>query len=120
KSLESLLPEGEVAALREGLSRRGIPFDSVRLMKPWMLSALVALPACEMSRKAAGAVVVDQKLAEDAKAAGKAVAGLETVNDQLGAMASLPMDFHISSLIETLKLGSRMDDVMETMITLYL
>lgn len=120
KSLESLLPEDELATLREGLSRRGIPFDSVRLMKPWMLSALVALPACEMSRKASGAVVLDQMLAEDAQAAGKAIAGLETVNDQLGAMASLPMDFHIRSLVETLKLGGRMDDVMETMIALYL
>jgi len=120
ESLESLLAEDEIATLREGLARRGIPFDSVRLMKPWMLSALVALPACEMSRKAAGAVVLDQKLAEDAKAAGKAVDGLETINDQLGAMASLPIEFHTRSLVETLKLGNRMDDVMETMIALYL
>jgi hypothetical protein len=27
-------------------------------MKPWMLSALVALPVCEMARKAAGAPVL--------------------------------------------------------------
>ena len=34
-------------------------------------------------------------------------------------MASLPMEFHIKGLIETLKLGDRMDDVVETMIDLY-
>ena len=88
-------------------------------MKPWMLSALVALPACEMARKAAGAPVLDVKLAEDAKAAGKKLEGLETIADQLHAMASLPMEFHLKGLIDTLKLGDRMDDVIETMIELY-
>ena len=88
-------------------------------MKPWMLSALVALPACEMARKAAGAPVLDVKLALDAKAAGKKLQGLETIADQLHAMASLPMEFHLKGLIETLKLGDRIDDVVETMIVLY-
>ena len=34
-------------------------------------------------------------------------------------MASLPMDFHIKGLVDTLKLGDRIDDVIETMIVLY-
>ena len=34
-------------------------------------------------------------------------------------MASLPMEFHLKGLIDTLKLGDRMDDVVETMISLY-
>ena len=34
-------------------------------------------------------------------------------------MASLPMEFHIRGLIDTLKLGDKVDDVVETMITLY-
>jgi len=84
-----------------------------------MLSAMVALPACEMARKAGGAPVLDVKLAKQASAAGKQVAGLESVADQLRAMASLPMDFHIKGLVETLKLGDRMDDVVETMIVIY-
>jgi uncharacterized protein YbaP (TraB family) len=88
-------------------------------MKPWMLTAMLALPACELARKAAGASVLDVKLAEDAKAAGKKLEGLETVADQLGAMASLPIDFHIRGLVDTLKLGDRADDMIETMIVLY-
>ena len=88
-------------------------------MKPWMLSAMVALPACELARKAGGAPVLDVKLAEDAKAAGKTLEGLETVADQLRAMASLPMDFHMQGPVDTLKLGDRIDDVIETMIVLY-
>jgi uncharacterized protein YbaP (TraB family) len=34
-------------------------------------------------------------------------------------MASLPMDFHMKGLVDTLKLGERMNDVIETMIVLY-
>lgn len=119
-TLTSLLPPDEVPAIEEALNRRGIPLASVNKMKPWMLAAMVALPACEMARKAAGAPVLDVKLAQDAKAAGKTLRGLETVADQLSAMASLPMDLHVKGLVETLKLGDRTDDMIETMIVLYL
>lgn len=118
-TLTSLLSPQDAELVREALDKRGIPLDTVAKMKPWMLSAMVALPACEMARKAGGAPVLDIKLAEDAKAAGKSLEGLETIADQLGAMASLPMTFHIEGLVETLKLGDRIDDVIETMIALY-
>lgn len=118
-TLMSLLSPQDAEMVRKALDARGIPADSVAKMKPWMLSAMVALPACELARKAGGAPVLDIKLAEDAKAAGKSLEGLETIADQLGAMASLPLAFHMDGLVETLKLGKRMDDVVETMIVLY-
>lgn len=119
-TLTSLLSPEDIEVVDAGLAARGIPLAAVAKMKPWMLSAMVALPTCEMARKSDGAPVLDVKLAEDAKASGKALAGLETAEEQLEAMASLPMDFHIKGLVETLKLGDRMDDVIETMIVLYL
>ncbi|RUM96222.1 polysaccharide biosynthesis protein GumN [Pseudaminobacter arsenicus] len=118
-TLMSLLSPQDAEMVRKALDARGIPADSVAKMKPWMLSAMVALPACELARKAGGAPVLDIKLAEDAKAAGKSLEGLETIADQLRAMASLPLAFHMDGLVETLKLGKRMDDVVETMIVLY-
>jgi hypothetical protein len=118
-TLTSLLSPTDAAVAEKALAERGIPLASVIKMKPWMLAAIVALPACEMARKAEGALVLDVKLAEEAKASGKTLEGLETVADQLGAMASLPMDFHLKGLVETLKLGDRMEDVVETMIVLY-
>lgn len=119
-TLSSLLSPADAAAVDAALARRGIPPASVAKMKPWMIAAMVALPACEMARKTAGAPVLDVKLAQDAKASGKRLAGLETAAGQLEAMASLPMGFHMSGLVETLKLGDRIDDVVETMIVLYL
>lgn len=119
QTLISGLSDADKAALEKGLADRGIPLESVIRMKPWMLASMVALPACEMARQASGAAVLDVKLANDAKAKGKSIVGLETAAEQLSAMASLPMDLHMRGLIDTLKLGAKMDDVMETMIDLY-
>jgi len=119
-TLFSLLSDEERAAVEEALRARKIPPASVAKMKPWMLATMVAMPACELARKKAGAVVLDAKLAQDAMAAGKEVGGLESAIDQLEAMASLPMDFHMRGLVETLELGDRIDDVFETMVQLYL
>ncbi|GAB1580186.1 TraB/GumN family protein [Phyllobacterium phragmitis] len=119
RTLEQLLPADRIDAVRTALARRGIPLAAVSRMKPWMLISLVAVPACETARKKAGASFLDLKLAEDAKAQGKRLLGLETVVEQLDAMASLPLEFHIHGLVETLALGSRMDDIHETMLILY-
>ncbi|TKT82850.1 TraB/GumN family protein [Aquamicrobium sp. LC103] len=118
-TLSSLIPEEDRDVFAAALKERGIPPASIERMKPWMLSAMLALPACEMKRKTAGAPVLDAKLAADAQLAGKSLAGLETAADQLGAMASLPMEFHVRGLVDTLKLGDEIEDVMETMVVLY-
>ncbi|RWM22285.1 MAG: polysaccharide biosynthesis protein GumN [Mesorhizobium sp.] len=118
-TLSSLLSPDDAAAVNKALDARGIPPASIAKMKPWMLSAMVALPACELARQAGGTPVLDIKLAEDAKASGKAVDGLETIADQLRAMASLPLAFHMKGLVDTLKLGNRVNDLNETMIVLY-
>lgn len=119
-TLFSGMSDEDRKAVEDALEKRGIPPISVAKMKPWMIAAMVALPACELARKAAGAPVLDVMLAEEAQAAGKPLEGLETVMDQLAAMASLPMDFHVRGLVDTLKLGDAVDDVIETMISLYL
>jgi uncharacterized protein len=118
-TLISLVKPEDRPALEAGLKKRGIPLVAVNKMKPWMIAGLVALPACELSRKKSGAPFLDIKLAKDAQASGKKLDGLETLVEQIGAMAALPVEFHVQSLVETVKLGDRMDDVMETMIELY-
>jgi uncharacterized protein YbaP (TraB family) len=118
-NLSSLLPPDDGAALAAALDRRGIPPASVAGMKPWMLSAVLSLPTCELARKAAGLAVLDVQLARQAEAAGKEIVGLESVADQLRAMASLPMDFHLKGLVELSKVDALIGDVVETMIVLY-
>jgi len=119
ESLTDHLSPEERKLVEEALEKRGIPLQSVVKTKPWLLVSLVSLPECELKRQQAGALVLDAKLAQDAKAAGKRVAGLETVEEQLSAMASLPMELHMRGLVGALGLGDRMDDMIETMIVLY-
>lgn len=118
-TLTGQLSDADRAILAEGLKARGIPVDSVNKMKPWMLMAAIVLPACEMARKASGLKILDVKLAHDAEASGKKVVGLESGIEQMEALASLPMEFHVRGLIDTLKLGSASDDLVETMISIY-
>ena len=82
-TLESLMSPEDKAVVAAALDARGIPAGSVAKMKPWMLSAMLALPACELARKAEGAPVLDVKLAEDAKAHGKKLEGWRPSSSQL-------------------------------------
>jgi uncharacterized protein YbaP (TraB family) len=118
-TLSSLLSPKDAALVDKALDEHGIPPASVAKMKPWMLSAILALPQCEQTRKQSGEPVLDIALARKAQAAGKPVEGVETVADQLRAMASLPLSFHVKGLVDTLRLGPRINDLNETMIALY-
>ena len=119
-TLTSLLDEEETKLVEAELSRRDIPLALVSQMKPWMISGLVALPACEMARKARGVEFLDIKIAKTARAQGKELLGLESIGEQMAAMADLPIEFHIQGLIETIKLADLMPDIMATMTDLYL
>ena len=70
KSVKDHLDAAELAKLESGLKERGLALGAVARMKPWILASFVALPACEMSRKAAGASFLDKHIAEDAIKAG--------------------------------------------------
>lgn len=118
-TLTSLIPADQLKTVEDGLNKRGLPLVTVNKMKPWMILGVLALPACELKRKQGGAPFLDIKLAKDAESAGKEIAGLESMIEQLDAMAKVPMDFHIQGLIETVALGDKVDDVMETMLSLY-
>ncbi len=120
KTIGDFLSPEDKRKLEAGLKERGIPLTLVARMKPWMIASFVALPACEMSRKAAGASFLDKKLAENAIAQGKSLKGLETLVEQLSAMDALPVELHLRGLIDTLDLGDRIDDVVETTLQLYL
>lgn len=120
RSLETLLSKDDVALLKDDLARRGIPLSAVSRMKPWMLMSAISLPSCERARAADKTAFLDKQIALNAASEGIPVKGLETFAEQLSTMAAIPIEFHMKSLIETIKLGKKMDDVFETMTELYL
>ncbi len=119
ETLKTALPPGQFAELEAGLKQRGVPMISIMKMKPWFLTTMMAVPACEMTRQAAGLEMLDAKLAKDAQAAGKEVVGLEKGIDQLRAMNAVPSEFHVQGLLGLLKIGDEMNDIFETMIRMY-
>jgi uncharacterized protein len=118
-NLEQLIPVEDLEMVKAELSKKGMPLGAVKTMKPWMLAAMLATPACEAARKSQGIEILDISLATRAKNDEKPVEGLETMEEQIGAMASLPMKDHINGLVETLRMAELTDDVFETMIALY-
>ena len=119
-TLTSRLSPEDATLVEAELSRRGIPLALVSRMKPWMIAGMVAMPPCEMARKADGVEFLDIKIASDAKADGKQLIGLESIGEQMAAMADLPMEFHLRGLVETIRLADLMPDIMATMTELYL
>lgn len=120
ESIADYLKPEEQKLLEDGLMKRGMPFAAVVKMKPWLLTSMVALPSCELSRKAQGVPFLDMKLAKDGLAAGKEVKGVETLAEQLEVVASLPMSFHVKSLVGSVKYPQYTADMMETTLQLYL
>ncbi|QRM53428.1 TraB/GumN family protein [Sinorhizobium sp. BG8] len=120
RTITDLLDKHDVEVLSAGLKKRGLSLAAVSRMKPWMLASFVALPACELARKAAGASFLDQKLAKDAIADGKTLKGLETLLEQISSLDSLPLEPQLEGLVQTVALGDQLNDVIETMSQLYL
>ena len=118
-TVETRIDEELLPALGRAAQRRGIPPALAVRMGPWLLATSLAIPACELARKEAGEPVLAALVARKAEQTGKRLVGLETIEEQFNAAASLPEQFHLAALEETLQLGARTDDVMATIKNLY-
>ena len=119
ESLTDHLADAQQEELSSWLQERGVPFQSIIKMKPWMILFMASQPSCEVSRQAKGAKILDIVLADRAKAAGKNIAGLETLAEQFEALNAFSTDVQLRALLSTAALGDKMDDIMETLTRLY-
>lgn len=72
------------------LSRYGIPGEAAAIMKPWAVYLTLMTPP------ATGGIPLDLALAMRAAETGKAVAGLETLEEQANVLAELPSDDQVA------------------------
>lgn len=119
-TLESRLSAEEFATVTKVVESNGLPGDAAKMLKPWLVSTLMSISDCERRQAASGAKVLDMQLADRAKAAGIPVTGLETIEQQLSALAGIPEDQQLQMLRVSLKYYARTADLMETMLQLYL
>ncbi len=120
QSLKALFSPEDYAMLADVMRERGLPLVTVAKMRPWMISASLAVSACETERKKAGAKVLDESIGAYANENGKALVGLESGLDQIRAIAATPDELHAASLLEMARHADQMTGVFETMIALYL
>ena len=120
-TLSDKLNEADQKVLQDIAVRKlGLPWSVAGRMKPWALMGTLSMPTCELARKKAQKPVVDAHLGQLALAQNKQVVALETMVSQLQAMDGLPEEMSLKGLLQSASLGSRMEDLFETMIQLYL
>lgn len=120
RSLRGLLSPEELAIAEAVSVKAGFPSEMVSAARPWLITMLLSLSECERRRAAAGKLPLDLALAKSARDRGVPVLGLETLEDQLGAMASVPEADQLTVLKASLKLVPQTDDMIETMLQRYL
>jgi uncharacterized protein len=120
RRLDGLLSGTEYDTVKKILSRSGMPSDLAALFKPWIVTMILSVSDCERASVQQGARVLDMKLAEVGKARGMQVVGLETIPEQLQALASVPEPQQLDMLRASLKFADRTNDLMETLVQLYL
>ena len=108
--LREHLDKNEEKTLQQAARKHKLSYFQVIKLKPWMAASLLALPVCEKQRKAAGVPFLDKAIAERANRVGANLVSLETISEQINAMASLPMPaqvaFLASSAVTSLKAGA--------------
>ncbi|MCB1483522.1 MAG: TraB/GumN family protein [Hyphomicrobiaceae bacterium] len=119
-SLAQKLSKDEFEKVKTVVASSGMPVQFADLMKPWLVGSLLAVSDCERRQVASGVKVLDMQLADKAKAASIPVTGLESIEQQLTAMSSVPENEQIQMLRVSLKFADRSDDMMETVLQLYL
>jgi uncharacterized protein YbaP (TraB family) len=97
-----------------------MPRHLVTVLRPWLVTLSLSLPACERRRAAAGLQALDMRLGEAGKKRGIPVIGLETLEGQMRALAAVPEGDQLQMLKMSLKFYNRSEDLMETMVRRYL
>ena len=120
KNLQSQLTPDEYKIVQQVVAKSGMPGEFAGMFKPWLVNMLLALSDCERQKVASGAAVLDMRIAEEAQKNNNTVVGLESIEQQLSALASVPEDEQLQMLKVGLKYADRADDMMETLVQMYL
>ena len=120
RRLDRQLSPSEYEVVKGIIQRSGMPADLAAQFKPWIITMIMSVSDCERAKVQAGERVLDMQIAEIGKKRGMEVLGLETIPEQLKALAEVPEEQQINMLRASLKFADRTNDMMETLVQLYL
>jgi hypothetical protein len=120
RRLDQLLGPDDFRKFSDVLVRSGLPAAAAGQFRPWMATLMLAVSGCEQQRMSTGLLSLDASLAKHAEQRGIKPLGLETVESQFRALASVPEADQVEVLKSGIRFYDRIDDMIETMIQLYL
>lgn len=112
-TLEGVLGPRLYRRTLEALPDLGLSEAAVRDFKPWAVVTLLSVPRAKTGE------FLDMRLYKAADAAGKAVVGLESIEEQLAVFEGLSESDQISLLRETLAVYDDLPRYFERLLTLY-
>jgi len=125
-----LLPEGRLLGdiagpdlwrrVAETGARYGVPAEFLQRFQPWAVQMIFSLPTAELRRQAEGGAYLDKVLQERATERGIPVYGLETVDEQIAALAGQPVDEQLALLDAAITLNPDLDAIFGNLKRLYL
>jgi hypothetical protein len=120
QSLWDFVPDEKEAAIRNHPSLANGQADAIFAYQPWVVTATLSMPMCEMRRQAVGLPRFDERLALIAVDAGVPVKGLETLEEQLGVMSGIALEDQAKQLVAAAEFSVHSEDLLQTLVDLYL
>ena len=114
RALKDVVSTSTYGKAVSALSDYGLPEAAVQLMQPWALAITLSTP------KPKTGLILDLLLMQQATAQGKQTAGLESVDEQVGIFAKLPMREQVIMLEDTLQHLGKLEQVLASMHNAYL
>lgn len=119
-NLQKQLSPEEFDKVEDKMKSAGMPVQAARLFRPWVVTMLLATSDCERQRAKTGKLVLDMQLAERARKKNIPVVGLETIDQQLAALSASSNAEQVAMLKVGLAFADRSNDIVETLVQLYL
>jgi uncharacterized protein len=119
QTIWDVIADADEAAIRDNPAFLPGQVKTIDGFQPWVVAAMLSVPTCEMQRQQLGLITFDEALAHKAEESGVAIAGLETVEDQLGLFAKMPLEAQGKYLVAVAKTSAIMPDYFETLIRFY-
>lgn len=117
-TLPEMLTKPEWARLSDALRARGIPPFMAAKFRPWYLSVMLSVPACDMAAVAA-AQGLDDLLIAAARARDLPVMALEPYDTLFGIFAAMPLTEQLGMITSGLAMESRSGDFSITLADAY-
>lgn len=109
-TLKEVLSAATYSKAVRAMNDYGLPEAGLLLLRPWAVAITLSTP------KPKTGLVLDLSLMQQATAQGKQTAGLETVEEQVGIFASLPMHEQVLLLEDAL---NQLSDIQQTFAALH-